>query len=171
LLAEAVAREPWPSAWTSATAAGSIEALEIGCGLGLAGLAALARGLRVAFSDYDPAPLDFVARSAAENGFDRARFTTRLLDWREPTAERFSVILGADVLYEARLVPLVAGVLATMLAPEGVGLIASPYRVAAAGFPAAVGSLGLVCRAEPATAQTEDGPIQGTIYRVARAWP
>ena len=51
-----------------------IEALEIGCGLGLAGLVALARGLRVQFSDYDRAPLDFVARSAAENGFDAGRF-------------------------------------------------------------------------------------------------
>ena len=74
------------------------------------------------------------------------------------------------MIYEARLVPLVANVLAAMLAPGGVGLIASPYRVAAEGFPAAVASLGLTCRAEPATAQTEDGrPIAGTIYRVTRA--
>jgi hypothetical protein len=33
-----------------------------------------------------------------------------------------------------------------------------------------VKSLGLTCRAEPATATTEDGrPIAGTIYRVTRA--
>ena len=50
------------------------DALEIGCGLGLAGLAALARGRTVLFTDYDQAPLEFVARSAAENGFDAARF-------------------------------------------------------------------------------------------------
>ncbi len=102
LLAEAVAREPWPEPESAD------EALEIGCGLGLAGLVGLARGLRVQFSDYDPAPLDFVARSAAENGFDATRFTTRLLDWRNLPDERFPVILGADVIYEARLVPLVA---------------------------------------------------------------
>jgi hypothetical protein len=60
------------------------------------------------FSDYDQAPLDFVIRSAAENGFDPARFATRLLDWRSLPAERLPVILGSDVLYEARLVPLVA---------------------------------------------------------------
>ena len=130
----------------------------------------MARGLRVQFSDYDRTPLEFVARSAAENGFEGGRFTTRLLDWRNLPDERFPVILGADVIYEARLVPLVAGVLAAMLASGGVGLIASPYRVAAEDFPAAVESLGLGCRAEAATTQAEDGRvIAGTIYRVRRS--
>ena len=145
-------------------------ALEIGCGLGLAGLVAMARGMRVQFSDYDRTPLEFVARSAAENRFDGDRFMTRLLDWRNLPDERFPVILGADVIYEVRLVPLVAGVLAAMLAPGGVGLIASPYRVAAEAFPAVVGSHGLACQAQPATATTEDGrPVAGTIYRVTRS--
>jgi hypothetical protein len=165
LLAEAVAREPWPPGPGGQPA----EALEIGCGLGLAGLVAMACGLSVQFSDYDRTPLEFVARSAAENEFVRSRYRTRLLDWRNPPPERFAVILGADVTYEVRLVPLVAGVLAAMLAPGGVGLIASPYRVADEGFPAAVETLGLTCRAEPATARAEDGrPIAGTIYRVTR---
>jgi SAM-dependent methyltransferase len=163
LLAEAVAREEWPKG------AGDrpLEVLEIGCGLGLAGLVALARGLSVQFSDYDRTPLEFVARSAAENGFDASRYRTRLLDWRNLPDERFTVILGADVIYESRLVPLVANVLAAMLAPGGVGLVASPYRIAAEGFPAAVEALGLTCRAADATAKAEDGrPIAGTIYRV-----
>jgi predicted nicotinamide N-methyase len=158
-----VAREPWDQREGSAP----IEALEIGCGLGLAGLVGLARGLRVVFSDYDPGPFEFVIRSAAENGFDPARFATCLLDWRRLSDERFPVILGSDVLYEARLVPLVAHLLATMLAPGGLGLIASPFRVTASEFPAAAASCGLTCRAEPVTAHSENGlPIQGTIYRV-----
>jgi hypothetical protein len=165
LLAEAVASEEWGDIGGDSPT----EALEIGCGLGLAGLVAMARGLRVEFSDYDRTPLEFVARSAAENGFDEGRYRTRLLDWRNLPDERFPVILGADVTYEARLVPLVAGVLAAMLAPGGMGLIASPYRVADEGFAAAVQSHGLACRAEPAIARTEDGrPIAGTIYRVTR---
>src|SRR5262245_4457891 len=40
MLAKMVLREPWPPGLT---------ALEVGCGLGLPGLAALARGLRVVF--------------------------------------------------------------------------------------------------------------------------
>ena len=54
LLAEAVAQEPWPE---------GVDAMEIGCGLGLGGLVALTRGLRVQFTDYDLTPLDFVVRT------------------------------------------------------------------------------------------------------------
>src|SRR5262249_32156186 len=140
------------------------------CGLGLAGLVGVSCGLRVDFTDYDPAALDFVARSAAENGFDPDRFATWLLDWRNLPDERFPVIFGADVIYEARLVPLVANLLGTMLAPGGIGLIASPYRIAAKGFPAALASCGLTCRNESVKTRSEDGcPIHGTIYRVRRS--
>jgi len=164
LLAEAVAREPLPEPVEGEIA---LEALEIGCGLGLAGLVALARGLRVQFTDYDQAPLDFVARSTAANRFDPTRYVIRSLDWRDLPDDRFFLILGADVIYEAPLVPLVANLLRKLLAPGGVALIASPYRLAAEGFPAATVSLGLECQAEPATARTEDGrSIQGTIYRI-----
>jgi predicted nicotinamide N-methyase len=169
LLAEAVAREPW-SARRGDAGFEPLEALEIGCGLGLAGLAGLSRGLRVQFSDYDPAPLDFVARSAAANGFEPSQFITRVLDWRNLPDEQFSIILGADVIYEARLVPLVANLLGKLLAPGGLGLIGTPYRVAAQAFPAAITAQGLLCRTVPASARTEDGrPIQGILYRIRRA--
>jgi predicted nicotinamide N-methyase len=149
---------------------GPLEAIEIGCGLGLAGLAAMARGLRVVFTDYDATPFEFVFRSVAENGFDPTRFETRLLDWREPSDERYSLILGADVIYEARLVPLVAGLLATILSENGFALIATPYRVAADAFPAALAVQRLSYQAMPAQARSEDGrSIQGTIYRVSRS--
>jgi predicted nicotinamide N-methyase len=159
-LAEAVAREPVPE---------GVAALEIGCGLGLAGLVALGRGWRVTFSDYDDAALDFVRRSAAANGFEPARYATRPLDWRDPPDERFPVILGADVLYERRLVPLVASLLARMLAPNGYALIAGPYRVATAGFARALAARGLSCTDEPVAARSEEqGSIRGTLYRVTR---
>jgi predicted nicotinamide N-methyase len=147
----------------------SIQALEIGCGLGLPGMVALARGMRVTFTDYDPTALQFVARSALENGFGRSRFTTRLLDWRDLPDERFSLILGADVIYEARLVPLVANLLDRMLATDGLSLIATPYRVAAEGFPSALASCGLRCQSETAQARSEVRClIQGTIHCVRR---
>ncbi len=68
------------------------------------------------------------------------------------------MILGADVLYERRLVPLVANLLARMLAPGGLALIADPYRVAAEGFPAAVEGLGrgFVCENWPIAAESEE---------------
>src|SRR3954463_636975 len=52
MLAKVILREPW---------APGLSALEIGCGLGLPGIAALARGLSVTFSDYDATALEFAA--------------------------------------------------------------------------------------------------------------
>jgi predicted nicotinamide N-methyase len=161
LLAEAVAREAWEP---------GLSALEIGCGLGLAGLVALGRGLRVRFTDYDEAPLRFVARSARENGFDPSSYSTGLLDWRDPPGdERYPVILGADVLYERRLVPLVAGVLSALLEPGGVALIADPNRSAADDFGACLATRGLRCEARAvATTTDEHGPVRGRLYRIGR---
>jgi predicted nicotinamide N-methyase len=157
-LAETVAREPEQP---------GIGALEIGCGLGLAGLLAVGRGWHVTFTDYDETALEFVRRSASANQFDPAAYRTRLLDWRDPPDEQFPVILGADVLYERRLVPLVANLLARMLADDGYALIAGPYRCATAGFARALASRGLKSTDEPiASHSAEQGPIRGTLYRV-----
>jgi predicted nicotinamide N-methyase len=147
----------------------SAEVLEIGCGLGLPGLVALARRLRVQFTDYDPAPLKFVRRSIRENGLEPARAVVRRLDWRNLPEATFSKILGADVIYEEKLVPLVANLLARMLDPAGTAVIATPYRVAAERFPAAVERHGLLWKLEHAEARAEEGRlVTGMIYRVTR---
>ena len=160
LLAEAVAAETWKP---------GTPALEIGCGLGLAGLVGLHRGLRVTFSDYDGGTFGFVTRSAEANGFSAEAYSLRRLDWREPSAETFPVILGADVLYERRLVPLVVNVLAAMLAPGGLALIADPYRISAEGFPALALAAGLTCEAISVSAETKElGTVRGTLHRVTR---
>ena len=168
LLAEVVMREPWPDIGSGAGRF-EFEAVEIGCGLGLGGLAALTRGRTVLFTDYDRAPLEYVARSAAENGFDPNRFAVRRLDWRDQPDAQFPVVLGADVIYEPPLVPLVANLLAKLLPPGGLGLIATPYRVAAESFPRAATAVGLSCRTELTQARLDDGRwFEGTVYRVTR---
>ena len=67
MMAKAILREPWQD--FPVRASDKIEALEIGCGLGLPGLAALAVGLRVIFSDYDETAVRFAADNARLNGF------------------------------------------------------------------------------------------------------
>src|SRR5262245_34124678 len=110
MLARAVLREPWPPGLT---------ALEVGCGLGLPGVAALVRGLRVVFSDYDPTALRFAATNARLNGF--RDFETRWLDWRSPPEDlRAPVILGADLVYEMRSVEPLVALIRRVLAPGGV---------------------------------------------------
>jgi predicted nicotinamide N-methyase len=159
LLAEAIGRESWP---------GVAEALEIGCGLGLAGLSALLAGLpRVHFTDYDEGPLRFVTQSVAENHLSPDRYTTRRLDWRTLPNERYQVILGADVLYEKRLVPLVSHLIHTMLSPDGYALVAGPYRVATEDLAGTLASLGLKSDAQTVTAPGLNGLThRGTLHRI-----
>ncbi|HEU5115623.1 MAG TPA: methyltransferase [Isosphaeraceae bacterium] len=158
LLAEQVGRERW---------AEGTRALEIGCGLGLAGLVGVASGLNVVFSDYDVTPLRFVSRSCQENTFGEDRHSTLLLDWRTLPEDRYPLILGADVLYERRLVPLVANLLARMLEPDGEALVAGPYRVATEDLTGELRAHGLFAEAEPAEARDDRGRIvRGTVHRI-----
>jgi predicted nicotinamide N-methyase len=164
LLAEVVASEPWPAVNQPMR---SLRALEIGCGLGLAGLMALDRGLGVCFTDHDRAPLRFVRQSARENGFDPASYSTRLLEWRDLPQVTYPVILGSDILYERRLVPFVADLLARLLQPGGLGLITCPGRSSAEGFAASLASLGMGCRCLTIATRGEEGQrIRGMLYRV-----
>ena len=58
MLAKVVVREKWE------THPRPLRVLEVGCGLGLAGIACLARGLAVTFSDVDETALTFAAANA-----------------------------------------------------------------------------------------------------------
>lgn len=159
LLAEAVAVEPWGT---------GVEALELGCGLGLTGLVGLEAGIdRVVFTDYDRAPLRFVEQSARANGFGPERVETALLDWRNLPEASYPVILGADVLYERPLIPLVVGVLRAMLAPGGVALISGPYRVATEDLEPALKGAGLRFESTPIGAVDETGKgLKGRLHRI-----
>jgi predicted nicotinamide N-methyase len=82
--------------------------LEIGCGLGLAGVAAGLGGASVLFSDYVPAALEFASANAELNGLPS--FETGLIDFtRDRLSRRFDLVVAADVVYEpASYEPLVA---------------------------------------------------------------
>ncbi|TFG94002.1 MAG: methyltransferase domain-containing protein [Calditrichales bacterium] len=107
--------------------------LEIGCGLGLTGLAATIAGGRVLFTDHDPHALLFTARSFEKN-FSRPA-QVELLDWRElRDKRRFDMILAADVLYETRWLEPVIQVIDNKLIPGGTALVAEPNRTIARSF-------------------------------------
>lgn len=96
-LADAILQCAWPRGAT---------AIELGCGIGLAGLAALAQGMRVTLSDYNPLAVSLALENARRNAFDQAEGL--VLDWRSPPTRKFDVILASDVIYDRQLhVPLV----------------------------------------------------------------
>jgi len=80
--------------------------LELGAGLGFAGLAAAARGHQVTITDTIPDALAFARLSAWQNKL--ANVQVEYLDWQYPQlAGQFSWLVGSDILYEpAAFAPL-----------------------------------------------------------------
>ena len=161
MLAKAVLREPWDYF------ARPVRVLEVGCGLGLAGIACLSRGLDVTFSDLDETALSFAAANAKRNGFTQG-FRTRLLDIRCPQdEEKYPVVIGSDLMYEERLVNPLVGLLAAVLAPGGLCLIADPDRPAARVFRWKLEEAGYTVTTDFARAGEPGGErTRGTIYRI-----
>jgi predicted nicotinamide N-methyase len=167
MLAKAVLREPWEK--YPRPEGGRLAALEVGCGLGLAGIAALSRRLRVTFSDIDELAVAFAAANARLNGF--TDFATAAIDLRSPPPGlRVRVLLGADLLYEPRMVEPVVNFIAAVLAPGGVALIADPDRLSARPFRRLAQNAGLTVEAAFARAGQPGGErTKGSAYRITRS--
>jgi predicted nicotinamide N-methyase len=160
MLAKVMVREKWD------THPRPPHVLEVGCGLGLAGIAALARGLAVTFSDVDETALKFAADNARLNGF--TDFRTLPLDFRCPPDDvKYPVVIGSDLMYEERLVGPLVGLLRAVLAPGGVCLIADPDRTAARVFRWKLGEAGYDVAPELVRAgEPGGGRTKGTLYRI-----
>jgi predicted nicotinamide N-methyase len=99
--------EIWPACrglsryiWESMDFTGQ-KVLELGCGLGLAGVVCGLKGAALTFSDYQPEALEISKRNAALNGL--AGVSGFLGDWRNFALEdTFDWIVGSDILYDAR---------------------------------------------------------------------
>jgi predicted nicotinamide N-methyase len=157
LLAKAIVDEKWEP---------GMEALELGCGLGLAGIAALSCGMRVTFSDYDATALHFAAENARANCFHNYRLLH--LDWRSPPPDlRYPVILGADLIYEMRNIEPLVSLIQRVLTPGGVCLLTDPDRAPASLLRKTLNMNGIhyankvVHASEP-----RDTRIRGTLYRI-----
>ncbi len=133
----------WADLWPSARVlAGALLAesgegrslLELGCGLGLDTVAAMAAGFSVTSTDYYEDALH-VARSNARRNLGTEP-QVRMVNWRHWPDDlgHFDVVVAADVLYEKEYATLVADCLARALHHDGVALVADPGRLALPAF-------------------------------------
>jgi predicted nicotinamide N-methyase len=132
--------ELWPSGVTlardvSARSLRGARTVELGCGLGLPSIAAALAGGRVLATDWSRAAIRMTERNAERSG---ASLETLVCDWSHPESllERapWDLVLAADVLYERRNVPALAGLLPRLVDPGGEILLADPGRVVAESF-------------------------------------
>lgn len=108
--------------------------LELGCGIGVAGIAAAAAGLVVTACDYEEDALAFGRYNARLNALD-ARVTYRFLDWRTPDLDRkYAIVIGSDILYERPNHDPIQRLLGDTLEPGGMFLASDPDRRAAGPF-------------------------------------
>jgi predicted nicotinamide N-methyase len=133
----------WALVWTGARAIASVVAgrslpgftrvLDLGCGLGLSGLAAARRGFPVTFGDYLDEPLGFVRATLARCGSRRS--DVRRIDFtRDAPSEQYDLILAADIVYDpAHYAPL-ASYLDAALSPHGTILLTESLRADARVF-------------------------------------
>lgn len=133
--------EVWPSSHALAHSllthpgiSPSTRCLELGCGLGLAGIAAGFRTPHVLFSDYQPAAVAIAQHNWSLNHPTSPE--SLLLDWRSPnwTRPQLDLIIAADVAYEDRFFQPLANTFETLLHQNGFILLAEPGRPIAAKF-------------------------------------
>jgi len=126
--------ELWPSGVALARAIadrslGGMRIVELGCGLGLPSMVAALAGARVLATDWSQAALELLGENAARNG---AALETMLAPWTAPSSlvrrAPFDLVLGSDLLYEARNVELLAVLLPQLAEPRTEVLIADPGR-------------------------------------------
>ncbi len=108
--------------------------LDLGCGMGLTGAVAARLGGEVTFADLEPAALLFARLNSLPH---RDRCHYRQLNWRTGTlADRFDLIVGADVLYERRQWEPLDQFFRHHLAPGGAVMLGEPGRVTGDDYPA-----------------------------------
>ena len=164
----------WPSALALAKHVRASEGdlkdkqvLEIGCGLGVPGIAALAHTDQVTFSDYSEDALEFAAMNAKLNGARSPR--TALVDWREPPEGlRADVILASDVAYETRFFDPLRKFFRQVLKPDGVIMLSEPCRNIASPFFKMLENDGWVFRYREEEVIHDDTWAQVRIYRIHR---
>ncbi len=106
--------------------------LELGCGVGVAGIVAALEGAKVLMTDYEEDALKFT-RMNIEKNFTQEMLDSLVevmyLDWRTPTlSEKFDLIVGSDLIYEERNHEPILNLIKQYLIEDGEAILTDPNR-------------------------------------------
>ena len=103
------------------------EWLEVGAGMGVAGIFAAAFGHRMTITDHNEDALKFARANATLNGLENIKFA--LLDWNRPAvANQYDYIIGSEVIYREDLFEPLMQVFKSLLSPGGTVFLAGDVR-------------------------------------------
>ncbi len=106
---------------------------ELGCGLGLVGIALGRLGWKIEATDYVEDALVFAAHNAEKNRVGD-RHHVAYLDWGNPVGKTCDCLVASDVAYEKKNHVYLERVLRKLLAPGGRFYLSDPQRRPAARF-------------------------------------
>jgi len=164
--------ELWPSSIAlsryilqSAEITSGVSAIELGCGVGLAGMAAARKGAEVLVSDYQPDALRLTELNWLLN-LDRSPLM-QLLDWRTVSLpQKFELILASDVVYEKRFFSPLVEVFTSLLSPTGQILLSEPNRKIAREFFSRLSDNGFVFDTVEQSVDFREKTYQVSVYRI-----
>lgn len=166
------------------TRAGSVfggegRVLEIGAGLGQVSVALARQGLKVVASDREPALVAAIAENAELNGVSR-RCKPLLLDWSDAAqpaarqllkAQRFKVVVGADLVYSREGAQAVPTILRHALPCGGIAFVVNAvhHREGVHAFEAGLADAGFDVHARPMCEEAIDSAVWGD-YEPGQEW-
>lgn len=169
----------WAVIWDSAAALArwmvergsweGVEVLELGCGPGLAGLAAAALGAEVIQTDLFVEAVALAQWNAARNGLPRIRHAAA--DWRAwPFTRTWPVVIGSDLTYDRALHMPLLRVLEKSLSPGGSAYLGDPDRAMSLEFLVRAEAAGWMVEIEtappPPPSEREEKPV--SVYILQR---
>jgi predicted nicotinamide N-methyase len=143
-------------------------ALELGCGLVLAGVTAGKLGAEITFSDYQSQALEHARANARVNGVEKAAFCR--IDWEFPgKMDRHDLILGAEILYDYFFHDGLREIIYSALAPGGRVILADRPRLVVDRFLGRLVHDGFRCDTHPDRVETDgSAPREIHVYCVYR---
>ena len=166
----------WAELWPSSVALGEYiienkeffskkSVIELGCGLGLSGMAAHLAGANVLFTDYDKYALDYTKKNFLRNF--KQTTNVRILDWRDRNFDtKFDILIAADVLYEKRWLSPVFETIVNVIKPGGTVYLAEPGRSVATPFFEMINDVGWQSEKYNKTISFESENREVSIYKI-----
>lgn len=162
----------WESSWVLANHLSALPPdpentiLEIGCGLGLAGIAAAMAGHRVTMSECNADALNFARANATINGLPD--LAVEHLDWEAPRLTgRFGTIVGSDTVYNVETIDILEALFDRYLRPGGTILLADIVRQTSVSFWERM-QKGYRVKAKHHTLSSDEGDIHVVLFRLER---